>query len=90
MGRRPLWTVLPPHCACCEHFQLCLRTDMVIEWGYCDHESKGKVPPKDEIERIKREVESGDYHSLLSDAAGLGLFVPARTDCDAFTDFYPL
>ena len=81
--------IMPPHCACCEYFQGCLRTDMVIEWGYCDHETKGKVPPKSEIERIKHEVDSGDYHSLMEDAERLGLFVPARTDCEFFSDFSP-
>ena len=75
-----------PDCNYCEHFMNCFQTDFVLEWGYC---SLKKIPPQEELERIKEMVEKGDYRILLTQAEELGLFVPASIDCDQFEDMFP-
>lgn len=75
-----------PHCSHCKHFVSCFQTDLAVEWGYC---SRNKIPPLEELARIKRRVESGEDPDLLSRAQELGLFMPANTRCDLFADLYP-
>jgi hypothetical protein len=75
-----------PHCSSCQHFVQSFQTDSVVEWGYCNLK---KVPPQEELERIKIRVESGDFRELLSLGQELGLFVPTLTDCEHFADLYP-
>ena len=82
--------VYTPHCGYCEHFKLCFRTDMVTEWGYCCLKAGDRAPSQQELEAIRREVESGNYQTLLTRAEDLGLFVPAATDCEGFSDAYPI
>ncbi|MFC1926168.1 hypothetical protein ACFLWV_00245 [Chloroflexota bacterium] len=80
--------IMQPHCAYCEHFQLCFRTDMVTEWGYCEIKVEDKHHLSREVEIIKHKVESGDYKMLLDRAEVLGLFVPTYTTCNHFYDTY--
>ena len=75
-----------PDCNYCEHFETCFQTDFVLEWGYCILK---KIPPLEELEKIKEMVERGDYRLLLTQAKELGLFVPKAIDCDQFEDMYP-
>lgn len=82
--------VVTPHCSYCEHFKFCFRTDMVTEWGYCCLKAGDNAPSQQELETIKREVESGNYQTLLTGAQGLGLFVPTVTDCEHYSDVYPI
>ena len=76
-----------PHCSYCWHFEVCLLTDMVTEWGYCTKKLGDKAPPLQEIEILKREVESGNYQALLERAPELGLFIPVYTDCQSFEEY---
>ncbi len=75
-----------PHCSYCQHFEQTFQTDLVVEWGYC---TLKKVPPSEELERIKEKVEAGDYRDLLSNWQNLGLFMPTVTRCEEFSDLYP-
>ena len=75
-----------PHCSYCQHFEKSFETDLVVEWGYC---SLKKVPPPEDLERVRKKVESGDYQELLSRTQELGLFMPTITYCADFTDLYP-
>ena len=80
---------MPPHCSYCEHFQPVFHIDNATEWGYCGLVGRGKIPPHEELRRIEKEVESGNYQTLLEQAAELGIFTPEATDCKDFSDFYP-
>jgi len=82
--------VYVPHCSYCEHFKLCFRTDMVTEWGYCCFKGENRACSQQELEAIRREVESGNYRTLLARASDLGLFVPTTTDCEHYSDAYPI
>ncbi len=75
-----------PHCSYCQHFEQTFQTDMVVEWGYCVLK---KIPPAEELERIKQKAEQGDYRELLSRSEDLGLFMPMVTRCEDFSDLYP-
>jgi len=75
-----------PHCSYCQHFENSFQTDLVVEWGYC---SLKKIPPPEDLERIREKAESGDYRELLSRAQDLGLFMPTITRCADFSDLYP-
>jgi hypothetical protein len=75
-----------PHCSYCQHFEQTFQTDLVVEWGYC---LLKKVPPPEELERIKEKAESGDYGELFSRSEDLGLFMPTVTRCEDFSDLYP-
>ena len=78
--------IASPHCSYCQHFEHCFQTDLVVEWGYC---SLKRIPPSEEVERIKEKAELGDYSPLLTRAQELGLFMPTSTACDRFEDLYP-
>ncbi len=75
-----------PHCSYCQHFETSFQTDLVVEWGYCTLQ---KVPPAEDLERIRKGAESGDYRELLAHGRELGLFMPAVTRCPDFADLYP-
>lgn len=80
--------VMSPHCGYCQYFEFCFYVDMVTEWGYCLKGIRGKVPTRQGVLELKREVEGGNYALLFSKAGELGLFVPAFTDCKLFIDSY--
>ena len=82
--------VVTPHCSYCEHFKFCFRTDLVTEWGYCCLKVGEEGSLQQEIVRIKREVESGSFETLLDRAEALGLFVPMTTTCASYSDVYPI
>ena len=86
----PLHGTMSPHCGYCQYFESCFLSDYATEWGYCSHEAQGKIPPEDDIERVKREAASGDYRSLLDQADRLGFFVAVETKCRFFSDFFPV
>jgi hypothetical protein len=75
-----------PHCSYCQHFEQRFQTDLVIEWGFC---SLKKIPAGEDLERIRKGVDAGDYRELLARARELGLFMPAVTRCPDFEDLYP-
>ncbi len=75
-----------PHCSYCQHFESAFQTDLVIEWGYCGLK---KIPGREDLERIKAKVETGDLAELYGRAQEIGLFMPAVTRCTEFADLYP-
>lgn len=75
-----------PHCSYCTHFESCLQTDMVVEWGYC---ALGKIPPGQQLKILKEMAEAGDLREFLPRARALGLYMPTVTDCPNFSDLYP-
>ena len=79
-----------PHCGYCEYFESCFLSDDVTEWGYCTHEREGTIPPRDEIENLKRSSDAEDLRSLCDRAERLGLFAAMPTKCPFFSDVFPL
>jgi len=78
-----------PHCSFCENFISCFYTDMTTEWGYCTLMLGDSAPTREQTDKLKEEVNAGNWDRLNKLQEKGIIYVPTEVDCGEFVDIYP-